>query len=278
MTQGIPGGSINGAPTTQLGGTITNVLSPFTAPEAWDSITIGGMVWGSPGAPSPNQLPGLPPPFGGSGGFQTTGLDGIVTTAVQGQPGTPNGYVVIDGAERRFSWDPKHGKSQEGWVPTYQGTKGKQFKLRFRMWTDAQFQYWLTYRDMFDYLLLKIGSGATPVAPGKPTLNASSGSGGTVSALSISNPKLAMLGIHAIYVENIHELKPIGDKLEFESVVDVWEFRPPPPRNASATANGAKTRPAIGFHVSRTPSEIAVEKDVIARDALAAQAAGWTPQ
>jgi hypothetical protein len=83
-----------------------------------------------------------------------------------------------------------------------------------------------------------------------------------------------MLGIRAIYVEVIHELKPVGDKLEYETAVDVWEFRPPPARNATATANGASGgRSPISFSVARTPSEIAVLKDTLARDALAAQVA-----
>ena len=268
MPTGIPGGSINGVATSQLGGIITasDILSPFASPSSWDSITIGGLTWGTANGPA-----------GPNGAASTGGLDGVVSVAAPGMPATPSGYVVIEGAERRFSWDPKHGKSQEGWTPTYQGTKGKQFKIKFRMWTDAQFQYWLTYRKMFDYLLLKIGSGATPVSPTATAVSAAGGSGGTVNALSVSNPKLAMLGIRAIYVEVIHELKPVGDKLEYETAVDVWEFRPPPARNATATANGASGEPThregqpLKFEVARTPGEKAVLRDTLALAAQVAQ-------
>jgi hypothetical protein len=258
MTQNIV---INGAASPLLGGTITAsaILSPFGNPSAWDTITIGGLTWGSPTGPA-----------GPSTGATIVGLDGIVTVATPAslqslaQPPvapspTPNGYVVIEGAERRFSWDPKHGKAQEGWLPTYQGTKGKQFKLRFRMWTDSQFQYWLQYRKMFDYLLLKLNAGATVVG------SQSTAAGNQVNALAVSNPKLAMVGIKAIYCEVIHEMKPFGDKGEYEVQVDVWEFRPPPPRNTVSTPSGTgpPSRTAKGFQYYRTPTQVQVAQQTV---------------
>ena len=98
--------------------TANSILSPFGNPSAWDTITIGGLTWGSPIGPA-----------GPSAGATIVGLDGIVTSPAPAslqslaQPPvapspTPNGYVVIEGAERVFSWDPKHGKAQEGWLPT----------------------------------------------------------------------------------------------------------------------------------------------------------------
>ena len=282
----------NNIDTGLLEDTITakSILSPFGNPSAWDTITIGGLTWGSPIGPA-----------GPSAGATIVGLDGIVTSPAPAslqslaQPPvapspTPNGYVVIEGAERVFSWDPKHGKAQEGWLPTYQGTKGKQFKLKFRMWTDAQFQYWLQYRKMFDYLLLKLSAGFTVVAPTAstaPTVTATTTtitsatgtrtqttyakSSGSVNALSVSHPKLKMIGITAIYCEVIHELKPVGTLGEFEVQVDVWEFRPPPPRNTSGTINGTNKSPPTTPLTFQTPTQ--KEEALVEAKIVAAQAA-----
>jgi hypothetical protein len=252
--------------------TANPILSPFGTPSAWDMITIRGQTWGAP-SNSGSYVPiatvnplGIQAPSLDAGkalrvkvGQTIAGLDGIVTQAAPGSPPTPNGYVVIEGAERRYSWDPKHGKAQEGWNPTYQGTKGKQFKIKFRMWTDAQFQYWLQYRKMFDYLLLKLNAGATVVGVTGGTASAIA-TGTQVNALKVRHPKLSMLGISAIYCENVGELKPVGDKGEWEVQVDVWEFRPPPPRNTvgTPTGTGPSSGQVKGFQFYRTLTQVQI--------------------
>lgn len=211
------------------------------SPTAWDSITIGGLTWGTPAGPA-------------APASSFTGLDGVVATAPSTSRPTPNGSVRVEGAERRFSWDPKHGKSQEGWQPTYQGTKGKQFKLRFRMWTDAQCLYWEEYRKMFDYLLLKVGSGSTPISPKAIAAKEQ------VNALSVYHPKLYQLGITAIYVEIVGGLDQVGDDGLYESVVSVWEFRPPPDRPTTSTPKGASNggKDATKERFTPTPQDAAV--------------------
>lgn len=227
------------------------IVSPFAVPSAWEQITIGGQSWGGSTSVS-------------SASDTIAGLDGIVTVAAPGSPPTSNGYVVIEDAERRYSWDPKHGKAQEGWSPTYQGTKGKQFKIKFRMWTDAQFQYWLQYRKMFDYLLLKLNAGAQVVSATGGTVQGIA-AGTQVNALKVRHPMLNMVGINAIYCENVKAPKPVGDKGEWEAQVDVWEFRPPPPRNTVSTARGTgpPTRTAKGFQYYRTPTQVQIAQQTL---------------
>jgi hypothetical protein len=202
------------------------VLSPFLSPQSWDSITVGGLTWGSPN--------GIAAPEG----F----LDGY---AIQG------GSIEIDGAELFYSWDPKHGKGQEGHTPTFQGNKPKPFRLIFKMWTDAQFFAWQVYQLAFQYDGTKLGVPPTPV--------------------SIQHPALALLNISAIYCNSIGEVKKTGDQLMFASTVTVTQYLPPPPLNVASTPVGAITIQPINI-VGKAPNP-ALSALVQQRDALLAQAA-----
>ena len=203
------------------------VLSPFLSPQSWDSITVGGLTWGEPNAPAP-----------GLAAF----LDGYAT---QG------GSIEIDGAERFYSWDPKHGKGQAGHTPTFQGNKPKPFRLIFKMWTDSQFFAWQVYQLAFQYDGTKIGVPPTPVAGG--------------------HPSLALLGISAIYCNSIGEVKKLDDRGMFASTVTVTQYLPPPPVNVASTPTGAITIQPI--NVVGTPPNPALAALQQQRDALAAQAA-----
>ncbi len=205
------------------------VLSPFLSPQSWDSITVGGLTWGSPSLP---PLPGVPTAF----------ADGY---AVQG------GSIEIDGAERFYSWDPKHGKGQEGHTPTFQGNKPKPFRLIFKMWTDDQFFAWQVFQLAFQYDGTKLG------VPPKP--------------VSIQHPALTLLGISSIYCNSIGNVRKVSDQLMFQAIVTVTQYLPPPPVNVASTPVGAITVQPI--NIQGVPPNPAIVAKTQQRDALLAAAA-----
>jgi hypothetical protein len=164
---------------------------------------------------------------------------------------TQGGSIEIEGAERYYSWDPKHGKGQEGHTPTFQGNKPKPFRLVFKMWTDAQFFAWQVYQLAFQYDGTKLGVPPVPV--------------------SIQHPALAMLGISAIYCNSIGEVRKASDQLMFTSTVTVTQYLPPPPLNVASTPVGAITIQPI--NISGKAPNPALTALVQQRDALAARVA-----
>jgi hypothetical protein len=126
--------TINIAPITITSGS----SSPWGSPKSWDSITIGGVTYGT-ALPSP---PGQPP---------------------------IGGKVRIRGAERFYKIDIKDPKGADGWSITYRGVRPKPFQIVFSIWTQLQYDYFT--ENMIPALLYSGAKGnVQPLVVQHPTL------------------------------------------------------------------------------------------------------------
>jgi hypothetical protein len=223
------------------------VLSPFLSPQSWDSITVGGLTWGNP----TSQIQATNVASAESAFFADVANSLAITGVLDGFA-TQGGSIEIEGAERFYSWDPKHGKGQDGHTPTFQGNKPKPFRLIFKMWTDAQFFSWQVFQLAFQYDKTAL------LDPPKP--------------VSIVHPSLTLLGISAIYCNSIGQVRKVSDQLMFQSIVTVTQYLPPPPRNVASTPVGAITLNPINISGKAPNPAIAEKLKQIA--ALKATAAG----
>jgi hypothetical protein len=93
-------GTLSVPETTVVGGS----SSPWTVPQLWDTLFIGGIGYG----PLANEV---------------------------------SGKVRIRGAERFYRLDTKAPQGADGATTTYRGLKPKKFAIVFHIWTQPQYDY-----------------------------------------------------------------------------------------------------------------------------------------
>jgi hypothetical protein len=131
------------------------------------------------------------------------------------------GHCTIDGAALTNRWEEKEGDGQDGDSTTLKGRKNAHFTVTFELWDEPTkgVDHFATWDSIF-LPLLKNSTSTTPL-----------------SALDIYHPDLARLGISAVQVEEIGQLKHDGQGGATCSV-KFLEFRPPKPK--SGTPGGSK--------------------------------------
>lgn len=186
--------------------------SPWNVPSAWDSIQIGGVVYGTAGPPTSTLM------------TQEIAV-GLTTQQVPTTQFLPvGGKVRIRGAERFYKVDIKNPPGSDGWTITYRGIEPKRFEIDFYIWTQAQYDYFT-------------GSVIPAIYY--------SGTKKQVQALQVFHPALSAVNITQIFVNSIGAIEQISDDLMFRCTVKVSEYLNPPPLNTTTTPLGAKvTAPA----------------------------------
>lgn len=133
------------------------------------------------------------------------------------------GHCVIDGAALTNRWEEKEGDGQDGDSTTLKGRKNAHFTCTFELWDEPglgvdHFVAWDIFAE-----LLKNSAKTTPL-----------------SALDIYHPDLARLGISAVQVEEIGQLKHDGTG-GATVAVKFLEYRAPKPK--SGTPGGSASGP-----------------------------------
>ena len=181
--------------------------SPWNVPGAWDSIQIGGVIYGVSGPSTTSVIT----------------QEVAVGTAIQNIPTNQlapiGGKVRIKGAERFYKIDVKDPQGSDGWTITYRGLRPKPFDIEFYIWTQAQYDYFT-------------GS----VLPAIQY----SGTKGKVQALQVYHPSLSVINISQVFVHKIGAIEQISEDLLFKCTVNVSEYLNPPPLNTTTTPLGAK--------------------------------------
>lgn len=184
----------------------TSGTSPWDAPGNWDSIKIGGVVYGT-NAPDSTTL--------------AQEANGITTVPVINSFLPVGGKVRIRGAERYYKIDTKDAAGSDGWTQTYRGVRPKPFYIEFYIWSALQ------YDQFVNFVIPAI------------TYN---GTKGNVQPLIVEHPMLDAIGIGAIFVHSIGAIEPVNEHMPdmYKCVVTVAEYLRPPPTNTTATPSGPK--------------------------------------
>jgi hypothetical protein len=165
--------------------------------------------------PTPELAPAFSLPFSGAPSpWAQSGLwDTLFISGVPWQ-----GRIKIRGAQRTYQWDTKHSAGVQGYVTTYRGQPHKNFWIDFFIWTDSMWAYWsTTYQLLFQ-------------------LN---GVAGVVLPVKVYHPSLTAIGITAIVADSIGAAEVVSDDMLLKVPVEVHEFYPPIPVNATATPAAA---------------------------------------
>lgn len=180
--------------------------SPWDSPGNWDSITIGGVVYGlnSPDSNTPAQ--------------QSLGTQ-VVPIANSFLP--VGGKVRIRGASRFYKFDIKNPPGSDGWTMTYRGIEPKDFYIDFFIWTGLQ----------YDYFVNNVIPAITY-----------SGTKKTVQPVIVQHPALDAVSIYAIIMREIGSVEPVNhDSADmYKCTLRVCEYLRPPPVNTTATPVAVK--------------------------------------
>jgi hypothetical protein len=201
-----------------------------------------------PGYPlAPGEIaPSLALPFTGSPSpWEPTGLwDALY---VSGVPWV--GRVKIRGAKRVYKWDVKEVPGVEGFNQTYRGQPHQPFYIDLYIWTDSMYRYWINiYQKLFQYI----------------------GAAGIVLPVKVYHPSLTNVGITAIVADAIGVVEQVSEDLLYRVTLDVHEYYPPLPTNATSTPLAAA---GINPRIPGTPSPSAAAIVALNQKALAQQAA-----
>lgn len=129
------------------------------------------------------------------------------------------GKFEIRRAKRKYKWDVKDASGQEGATETYRGRRPETFTIRFYIWTDLMWLNW------------KILSGANFVYDGVKE---------QPKPIDIQHPGLNATGITQVICEALPIVEKVSDDLMFAADVELREYFPPIPKDATATPAGAK--------------------------------------
>lgn len=193
-----------------VGGPVSS--SPWSVPQVWDTITIGGVTYGPLATAMTSQE-----------SVVAIGPRQIARLSSNSVGASPvGGKVRVRRAGRVYKFDKKNPQGQEGWTTTYRGFKPRVFAIEFYIWTAAQYDYYV--ESVFPVLL-------------------NNGINDSVQALSVQYPTLTQLGILSVFVESIDAIEEITDDRDkmYRQVVNVSEYIQPPPKNVTATPIGSKT-------------------------------------
>jgi hypothetical protein len=134
------------------------------------------------------------------------------------------GKFEIKRAKRKYKWDVKDASGQEGATETYRGKRPEVFSIQFFIWTDLMWTNWKIFQLAFQY----------------------SGIKGLVIPVDIVHPGINLTGISQIVCEDLGALEKVSDDQMWSVTVNLREYFPPLPLNATDTPPGAATTSPTG--------------------------------
>ena len=170
------------------------------------------------------------------------------------QLGTPPvnspGLAILSGFVRKHDFDKKKGRGTNGATLTFDQLPPCEGTIKFLIWTDAQYQAWLTFQKLFKY---------------DPTKK-------SVTAVSIFHSSLAEINLSQVVCEHlgarVMEREP-GYGL-YSYTVKLCEWRPPPAKaNTSTVATGLPNSNVFYGPPAQTPfqQQISAQMQANANDA-----------
>lgn len=128
------------------------------------------------------------------------------------------GKIKVRRARRRYKWDVKDTAGGEGATETYRGRRPEVFQIQFHMWTDLMWTNWKLFSNyLFNY----------------------SGARGIIAPVDVEYPSINAIGVHQIVCESLPAVD-LDDEGQFLIAdVEVREYFPPVPVNATKTPAGA---------------------------------------
>lgn len=159
------------------------------------------------------------------------------------------GLCQIKAAAREYEWDIKKGKGAQGATSTFVQQPPSQFNAVFTLWTDQHIQQWDAFVGLIAYDPIKLAGGKA------------------VTAVEVSHPSLARIGVHSVVTKKIGELEHMGKGL-YQSTVEFLEYWPPP--KASAVSTPSTTTGDKGFIGPPEPTaQDQLQADIAAKTAQA---------
>jgi hypothetical protein len=134
------------------------------------------------------------------------------------------GKVEIHGAKRFYKWDTKPTPGGEGWSDAYIGTRPKPFHIRFYIWSDSMYAYFVN-------MILPIFQ--------------NSGVKSLVKAFTVNHPSLQNLNINALVTDYIGAIEKVSDDMMFMCEIEVHEHQLPVPLDVTTTPLAALGYPAV---------------------------------
>lgn len=158
------------------------------------------------------------------------------------------GKIQIRGAARRFAWDVKHSQGLVGFNQTYRGQPHKPFGIRFFIWTDSMYNYWV---NAYQVILMSLAGISIPVP--------------------VSHPSLSNIGITGICIDEVGGIEQISDDMMFKVDVGVHEYLPvkPIPVTTTPTAPAPPPKPTAGSPPAYTTALVSENAAAQARQASA---------
>ena len=135
------------------------------------------------------------------------------------------GKIQLRGAALKYLWDVKHSQGIVGFNQTYRGQPHKPFQIRFFIWTDSMYNYWVS---AFQVLLKSLAGISLPVP--------------------ISHPSLTNLSITTICIDELGAIEQVSDDMMFKVDVMVHQYLPPAPVPVTTTpaSPAAPPKPKAG--------------------------------
>lgn len=139
---------------------------------------------------------------------------------VSGVDSSSCGLVTVTTPGLKYLLDKKKGPGTQKRAVTHRGTDGADIKLKFRMWTGAQFDAWAEYQGLFEF---------------DPTKK-------KFKAIEIEHPALLFLNLRTFLTELIGPIIDEGKGL-YSVTVELTEYSPPPKTNVTKTPDGVQFGP-----------------------------------
>ncbi len=129
------------------------------------------------------------------------------------------GLAEIGDFKTKREFDVKKGKGTFGSTITFVGRPPSTGSIKFFLWEAAHFDAWSTFRAQFKF---------------DPTKKA-------IQAIDIFHPSLTEIDMNSFVCEGIGGWKHEGKGL-YSITVDLLEYFPPPPKNATGTPSGSTSK------------------------------------
>jgi hypothetical protein len=159
------------------------------------------------------------------------------------------GLFKIRGAARQYVWDTKDAPGVEGANQTYRGKRPKVFHIDFYIWTNDFWLQWEDFSQNFKY----------------------SGVKGDVQPVEIYHPSLDAIDISQILCRDLGALERVSDDGMWMVSVEVEEFFPPLPVNATESPTAAKVTPPALPGIPADPVAAQLQAQLAAQYAIAIQ-------